>query len=484
MTHVEEFEHQNTRPEGGAAPLVTLDSVDSNRIFHEMSQHGSTAAIPDLQLFDSALDQKPAEKSLHTGSALSSHLDSADAKPAEHVLAHKPEPAASKPADKALDGKPADKPASSKPEDKPAEKPADKPTDKPADKPSDKPAAKPLPGEENFSQNLTDALRLARSLPAKPTPEQRQESDRAFRRLSNEEVEQYFDALYPARPDRTPELTRQFTPIIESCINGRNPENLNQLARFVAENRTSMFDIRDAMRRAGSTLEWTFERDGIRINRPGRPEGESIRISIDPERPGVIQRDQGSNREVRFPGDGRALVRTGNGPELPFVDSTLQVQTQEGEWYGGGAIHNRTNRPLLAIGNAPQQPDGTKGDAFLRVIPPGTRTDGGIGGSDYDGVILDPRFQPVTLPGGRILMPSEVPPTVPVLKFSDLCVAQIVRGPGGNPVWQEPLIPTPDNRLLFDESATVETFTGRGLRRCITPQRPGQTRSDGRRIGN
>ncbi len=139
--------------------------------------------------------------------------------------------------------------------------------------------------------------------------------------------------------------------------------------------------------------------------------------------------DRHTAREVRVTADGQYFVRHGN-EEYQFVDAGQYDQTQPGNTLGGGAINNRTDRPLLAVGNGPDHPDGRKGDAFLRLIRPGENTHGGpeiIGGRDYDGIILDPRYQPVTLPNGRILMPATVPHHVGIYKFNDLQTVRVDR---------------------------------------------------------
>lgn len=117
---------------------------------------------------------------------------------------------------------------------------------------------------------------------------------------------------------------------------------------------------------------------------------------------------------VRTDDSGRFMVMGPDGVERQYVVSSERVQQPAeptrfvaGVRVNGGAIQNNSERPLLVLGKGPGNDNNHHGDGHLRIVPPRATTNGEQ--TDYDGIVTDPRFQPVVLPDGRILMPAQIP---------------------------------------------------------------------------
>ncbi len=106
--------------------------------------------------------------------------------------------------------------------------------------------------------------------------------------------------------------------------------------------------------------------------------------------------------------DGKYLVKGPDGQEREYVDSSKYVQkpAPPDTKGGGGKIENNSDRPILVLGNGEGHPENPHGDGFTGILQPGEKTDPYR--TDYDGVVTDSPFQPVTLSDGSVLAPAKV----------------------------------------------------------------------------
>lgn len=182
-----------------------------------------------------------------------------------------------------------------------------------------------------------------------------------------------------------------------------------------------------------------------------------------------VMRDRFSDCQIRRATDGRYFVTGPDGREREFVLADDNVQTPAGPTralFDGGGIDNRSGRPILAIGKGVPHPGNQHGEGYLRVVPAGTVTDASR--TDFDGVITDPRFQPVVLPDGRVLMPRQVDQDAQMFKISDRNIG-IVRPNGSVENVRPALPPRGDSR---------QTTVGEEWHRALRPETREQRRTD------
>ncbi len=183
-----------------------------------------------------------------------------------------------------------------------------------------------------------------------------------------------------------------------------------------------------------------------------------------------IVKDTHSDTEIHVCKDGRYFVKGPDGKEREFVDAGQYDQTPAqptrsilGVSISGGKVENKSERPVLALGKGPGHEHNPHGDGFLRVVKKGEATDPAK--TDYDGVVTDPRFQPVTLPDGKILMPASVPPDAAYTKMGDSYTAAVQSDKDGVKVTS----PNYTGALNLDQ-ARISDYTGGAP---VFPQKPG-----------
>ncbi len=181
-------------------------------------------------------------------------------------------------------------------------------------------------------------------------------------------------------------------------------------------------------------------------------------------------KDKYGETQIRIK-DGKYLVTGPDGKEREYVEAARHEQTPGRPTHGtnGGKIENKSDRPILALGKAPGYEGNPHGDGFLRIVPPGRSTTPQE--TDYDGVVTDSRFQPVTLPDGRVLMPAKVDADAKWTKISDTYTGTVTRENGeirvGSPDWTSLLGVRPNH--------DISEYTG-GV--SVRPQRWGQRRAE------
>lgn len=208
-----------------------------------------------------------------------------------------------------------------------------------------------------------------------------------------------------------------------------------------------------------------------------KPDGSKVETKLNGERLETTKdgktttfvKDKHTGNEVRITPDGKYFVKGSDGQEREFVDAGKQDQTPAGPtryFTNGGKVENQSDRPILALGKGPGHEGNSHGDGFLRVVKPGESTDPTK--TDYDGIVTDSRYQPVTLPDGKVLMPASVPPDAAYTKVSDSYTAQVNVKEGQvkvtSPNWTNGLKP----------NQTISDYTGNAP---IFPQKPGQTKA-------
>lgn len=112
--------------------------------------------------------------------------------------------------------------------------------------------------------------------------------------------------------------------------------------------------------------------------------------------------------------DEQMIVVGPDGLERHYVNAAHYVQlpvagtrTFLGNAIPGGAIDNRSDRPLLVLGKGPPHAANPHGKGFLRILPAHTKTDPTT--ADYDGIVTDARFQPLVTANGTTWMPACIP---------------------------------------------------------------------------
>ncbi len=127
----------------------------------------------------------------------------------------------------------------------------------------------------------------------------------------------------------------------------------------------------------------------------------------------TIEKDPGTNAEIRVTKDGKYFVKGPDGRDREFVDKDDYDQEPEDVWIGG-KVKNNSDRPVLSISSKDR---GMGKENWLKIVGAGEY--GGRWKGDYDGIVSDSHFQPAVLPGGKVLMPAKVPPDAECLKVSN-----------------------------------------------------------------
>lgn len=105
------------------------------------------------------------------------------------------------------------------------------------------------------------------------------------------------------------------------------------------------------------------------------------------------------------------------------ADQTHSVSGMQAESEGGTVI-NQSGRPLLVMATLGS---GDNKSVRYYVLPPGQSTPAG---TDADGIITDPRFQPRYAPDGRLLVPANIPPSAEARKIVNGITATVTDADG------------------------------------------------------
>lgn len=208
-----------------------------------------------------------------------------------------------------------------------------------------------------------------------------------------------------------------------------------------------------------------IKQDGSRVE--NRLNGERRETTPDGKTTTFLK-DKHSGNEVKITPDGKYFVKGADGEQREFVDASAYEQKPAGPtrfYANGGKVVNQSDKPILVVGKGPGHEGNSHGDGFLRILKPGDFTDPEK--TDYDGVVTDSRFQPVTLPDGKVLMPASVPADAKYTKISDSYTAHV------NFSGADVQVTSPNwtNGLTQTE---IDKYTGGAP---IHPQKPGEPKA-------
>ncbi len=394
-------------------------SEDHNRLIKDFAGKTSTASsfLPDLEIGETASGEKSTSKTTENAAKQSFGTDNQPVhKPQSKTTGDAPASGGTslakpveKGAEKPLDGKLIDKPVVSA---KPA---IDKPQpDKPQ---ADKPIEKPLPQKPvqtqldyNLSQAGQDAHSAASQQGMAAMERQRQEEEhRGIRRYQGE-------AVSLTQTDATTgQLQRA------ECSNGRvfTPNGIETLR----QHGTTAEQMTGAVWQAAGHSLWTItdRGGGLRVV-------ADVRVSENGDL-GYVPLD-GGGRRIEETRDGRYFV-THDGVRREYAPSHRFESTPCAPDPGhyphphhplhnhqiGGQVVNETANPILVLGNGQAADGGNHGAMCAYVLRPGERNNPIT--SDVDGVVIDPRFQPIYTHNGTVLVPREIPIDARVVKISD-----------------------------------------------------------------